>query len=417
LRGSPNPAEMARDVASVGAKADGTAPYKPTAEYAAFRRSYLTAFLCAASSDWLKGPYIYRFYEARGFQPQEITILFAAGYMSSAFFGVIAGVMTDALGRRRMCLAFCALYMLHALMHAASSFWVLLLARAISGVATALLFSAFEAWVVSEHRKRFPEADLAGLFALQTQGNALAAVASGVAAQGAVAVCGYAGPFAVAMPLLAYCAYEVRKWPENVGGQQREPGRVLRAALGGINSVVARVGLLQCLFEGSMHVFVFLWTPCLQRSGLWVPHGLVFSLYMLCMMAGGRLCSSRLRPPLGLVYAAGAAALFAPSLTERLAPGLAAFCAFEGCVGCYFPQIALLRSEHLSDESRGATITLFRVPFNFIVVAVLVYGRALPPQAMLLFASGALALGSLAYWSLPKHAAAESGKRDGAKAD
>lgn len=409
---------MARDVvgASCNGKANGTAPSKPTAEYVAFRRSYLTAFLCASSSDWLKGPYIYRFYEARGFQPQEITVLFAAGYMSSAFFGVIAGVMTDALGRRRMIHAFCALYMLHALMHAAQSFLVLLLARAISGVATALLFSAFEAWVVAEHRKRFPEADLGGLFAVQTQGNALAAVASGLAAQGAVALGGYAGPFAVAMPLLAFCAYEVGKWPENVGDKQHNLGRVVQTALGTMSSVVARVGLLQCLFEGSMHVFVFLWTPCLQRSGLWVPHGLVFSLYMLCMMLGGRLCSGRFRPPLGLVYGLGALALLTPSLTARLWPNLAAFCGFEFCVGCYFPQIALLRSEHLSEASRGATITFFRVPFNCIVVAVLIYGRSLPPQGMLLFASGALTLGSLAYWSLPKQAAAE-GKTVDPKAD
>uniref|UniRef100_A0A7S4Q6T8 Molybdate-anion transporter n=1 Tax=Alexandrium monilatum TaxID=311494 RepID=A0A7S4Q6T8_9DINO len=412
---------MARDVVGADCTGSGGAvvPEKRSSEYARFRRSYLMAFLCAASSDWLKGPYIYRFYEARGFQPQEITVLFAAGYLSSAFFGVVAGVLTDALGRRRMCLCFCALYTLHCALHAAEGFWLLLLARAVSGVATALLFSAFEAWLVAEHGRQFPERanELAGVFATQTQGNALAAVASGVAAQLAVLAMGYAGPFAVATPLLALCAREVRKWPENAGNGQRDPREVLRAALAGMNSVVARVGLLQCLFEGSMHVFVFLWTPCLQRSGHSVPHGLVFSLYMLCMMAGGRQCAGRFRPPLGWVFAVAAACLIAPRVSEGLWGNLAAFCCFEWCVGCYFPQIAVLRSRHLSNESRGATITLFRVPFNCIVVAVLVYGRALPPQAMLSFASGALACGALACWSLPKEASVGGSGPDAAKAD
>mmetsp|Transcript_104784 Transcript_104784/g.291815 ORF Transcript_104784/g.291815 Transcript_104784/m.291815 type:complete len:411 (-) Transcript_104784:111-1343(-) len=410
---------MTHDVAAASSdgKSGHAMPKQATPEWMAFQRSFLTAFLCGTGSDWLKGPYIYRLYEARGFKPQEITLLFAAGYMSSAFFGLVAGVMTDALGRRRMCLVFCALYLMHCVMHALNGFVVLLVARAVSGVATALLFSAFEAWLVAEHARRFADADLAALFAVQTQGNALVAVAAGAAAQGAVLLGGYGAPLALGVPLLLRCAWEVGQWPENAGCSQRDLRAVTHAAMATMSWTVARVGLLQCLFEGSMHVFVFLWTPCLQRGGLHVPHGLIFSLYMLCMMLGGRLCSGRFRPPLGLIFGIAASCLATPCLTENLWCNLAAFCCFEWCVGCYFPQIALLRSHHLDDKSRGATITLFRVPFNCIVVAVLVWGRALPPQVMLLFASGGLALGSAVYLSLAAQIAVPPSKADASKAD
>jgi len=386
---------------------------KPSDEFLKFRRSYLTAFLCGTASDWLKGPYIYRLYEARGFAPDEITVLFAVGYMSSAVFGVLAGVMSDAFGRRRMCLSFCVLYGLHALLHAFTGFVVLMFARAISGIATALLFSAFEAWMVAEHGKRFSQhgagaGGLAETFALQTQWNALAAVISGLVAQGVVIVGGYSAPLVAAVPLLAYCATEVTRWPENRGGEKRDLREVAHAVLSSLNPVVMLVGALQCLFEGSMHVFVFLWTPCLQRSTDAVPHGLVFSLFMVSMMLGGRMMSptSWFQPSLGVVFLMSACCLLVPSATESLWVNLVAFCAFEGCVGCYFPQIAMLRSRHLKEESRSATMSLFRVPFNCIVVMVLLWGRALPAPAMLRCAAGALATGAAAFYTMPGDAEA-----------
>lgn len=372
-------------------------------EFGAFRRSYFTAYLCGSASDWLKGPYLYRFYETRGFQRQDITLLFIAGYASSAIFGVVAGMMSDAFGRRKMCLIFCLLYILHCLLHALNSFEALFLARAISGVATALLASSFEAWMVTEHRKRFDPEDLPETFALQTQANAFVAIIAGLVAQGAVEVAGVGAPFGVAVPLLGLCAREVASWPENVGIKSASLFMVAGRVASTMNSVILRVGALQCLFEGSMHVFVFLWTPCLQRGGNKVPHGLIFSLYMVCMWFGGRQSSahSKLRLPLGVVFSVAAVCLSIPSATDNLWLNLAAFCSFEWCVGCYFPQIAMLRSKYLDEQSRNATITLFRVPFNFIVVVVLVWGRTLPPPRMLLCTSAVLFLGALTFYTLP----------------
>ena len=65
---------------------------------------------------------------------------------------------------------------------------LLLLGRVLGGISTSLLFSAFESWMVAEHRKRgYPEAWLAGTFSLAAAGNGFVAVFAGLLAQVAAA--------------------------------------------------------------------------------------------------------------------------------------------------------------------------------------------------------------------------------------
>ena len=61
---------------------------------------------------------------------------------------------------------------------------LLLVGRILGGLSTSLLFSAFESWMVSEHRKRsFPEEWLASTFAISSWGNGMVAVSAGFLAQ------------------------------------------------------------------------------------------------------------------------------------------------------------------------------------------------------------------------------------------
>jgi hypothetical protein len=60
----------------------------------------------------------------------------------------------------------------------------LLLGRVLGGLSTSLLFTAFESWMVSEHRKRgYDEELLAGTFSLASAGNGIAAITAGLCAQ------------------------------------------------------------------------------------------------------------------------------------------------------------------------------------------------------------------------------------------
>ena len=90
----------------------------------------------------------------------------------------------DTWGRRLGCIVFCVLEIIINALEHIPHFPLLLLGRVLGGISTSLLFSAFESWMVSEHRKRgFPEAWLASTFALSSIGNGLVAVLAGVVAQ------------------------------------------------------------------------------------------------------------------------------------------------------------------------------------------------------------------------------------------
>lgn len=49
-----------------------------------------------------------------------------------------------------------------------------------------------------------------------------------------------------------------------------------------------------------------------------------------------------------------------------------AFCAFEACLGLYFPSIGYLKSRLIDDASRGKVYGIMRVPLNAFVFISLI---------------------------------------------
>jgi len=65
-----------------------------------------------------------------------------------------------------------------------------------------VLFTAFESWMVSEHRRQgFDEELLAGTFSIASAGNGIMAIAAGLLAQRASDISGDIGPFQLAIIL------------------------------------------------------------------------------------------------------------------------------------------------------------------------------------------------------------------------
>lgn len=76
-----------------------------------------------------------------------------------------------------MCLVFGALYILNCLMIRSSSYGILLLGRFLSGIATSILFSSFEAWMIKKHNLMgFSDEQLKKTFSLATRWNGFIAV-------------------------------------------------------------------------------------------------------------------------------------------------------------------------------------------------------------------------------------------------
>ncbi|CAD7964234.1 unnamed protein product, partial [Amoebophrya sp. A25] len=101
-------------------------------------------------ADWLQGPYVYALYDAYGFSKADNGLLFIFGFGSSALLGTVIAGYADKCGRKRFCILYCVVYSLSCLTKHCNHFPILCLGRILAGVATSLLFSVFESWVVCE---------------------------------------------------------------------------------------------------------------------------------------------------------------------------------------------------------------------------------------------------------------------------
>ena len=135
--------------------------------------------------------------------------------------------------------------------------------RVLGGVSTSLLFSAFESWMVTEHRRRgFPEELLASTFSICSWGNGVVAIVAGFLAQIAADISGDIGPFQLAILLTALSLLLILFWRENYGGDSSESSQsstgssILRSC-----RVIVRhprilfLGLSQAFFEGAIYTF------------------------------------------------------------------------------------------------------------------------------------------------------------------
>jgi MFS family permease len=106
------------------------------------------------------------------------------GFLSSAVFGTFLGIFVDRWGRRLGCIVYCILEVAINVLEHYPDMRLLMLGRILGGMSTSLLFSAFESWMVSEHRRRgFPEHLLSSTFALASWGNGVMAITAGFLAQ------------------------------------------------------------------------------------------------------------------------------------------------------------------------------------------------------------------------------------------
>lgn len=351
-------------------------------DFRAFQWQYLLVYSIIMMADWLQGTNMYTLYQS---YDVDISTLFITGFTSSAIFGTVVGLYVDKYGRKAGCIVYLVLEIIINLLEHVNNMPLLLLGRLMGGVSTSLLFSAFETWMVTEHRKRgFPEEWLADTFGTASFINGISAIIAGIAAQLVADRLGEIGPFQAAIALTALALVFVVFWPENYGGSGDEKDskgekkeEVSAWKLIVSDRKVFLTGAVNSLFEGAMYSFVFMWVPTMLGAlkGSPLPTGLVFSSFMTCMSLGGLLFSPSLLLKFASaeyvaagVFLVAALALCVPVVTTSLIPVLCSFIVFETCVGTFFPCAGLLRSKVIPDSVQGSVMNIFRVPLNVLVV-------------------------------------------------
>jgi len=96
-----------------------------------------------------------------------------------------------------------------------------------------------------------------------------------------------------------------------------------------------------------------------------------------------------------LVCAVSALALAASISSQDEKIRFWCFCAFEACVGMYYPVQGMLRGSLISNEHRATLSSLFRVPLNVFVVVSLLTGVSSARYAVLSASSGMLGLSAI----------------------
>jgi len=418
-----------------------------------FQYTYIVVWALCVAADWLQGPYVYALYAAYGFKSHEIAELFVAGFGSSLVFGCFVGTFTDKFGRKKCCILYCILYIISCMTKHFKVYSILMIGRVTGGIATSMLFSCFECWMVSEHLQRhsFSGGLLGYMFGMMFQVMYLVAIASGLAGQ-AVADAftfgpisenstfytgGFCCPFDLAIVCLVVGIILITMlWEENYGNQgssQAATSGLVENIKSGVHLLMMDrrallLGVVVSAFEGSMFAFVFNWTPALASETTKPPYGVIFAQFMMACMCGASastLTDSIAKPTLRLLSTFGAGFLaftvasHAASRTygENLGLSLSAFLTFEFCCGVYFPTVGVLKSEIVPEHVRGTVYNLYRVPLNAIVVSLLLSSISMTTcfrlnAMLLLLALGCMAFIAFGPGSSPDIASTGSKERD-----
>ncbi|KRX94360.1 Major facilitator superfamily domain-containing protein 5, partial [Trichinella pseudospiralis] len=333
---------------------------------AKFQWKFLRVYLLAVAGDWLQGPHVYALYQSYGMQKHEIELLFAVGFGSSMLFGTVVGAFADTVGRKKICILYGILYALSCITKHSDDFWILLIGRFLGGIATSLLYSAFESWLVCESFKQgFEEPHLKAVFANVVLGNSVVAIVSGIIAQYAADFVGLVGPFDVsAVVLIIMVILVATTWSENYGNEHWS----IRDS---VTQAVKIIANMQSLFEGSMYTFVLEWTPVLTAAVLsspdpkdrFVPHGLIFASFMICIMIGSsifKLMANIWRPEFFMKYiflCAAVSLTFPIFLCLNSLFVFTGFAIFEICVGVFWPASGFMRSVHIDCDEHFSYTT------------------------------------------------------------
>lgn len=372
-------------------------------------RIFVGTFLLCVAADWLQGPYVYALYDAYGFGSFALASLFVTGFASAMLLGPLVGQFADRYGRKRsILLLYCGAYTAACATKHFNVYGVLFLGRVLGGVATSVLYSSFESWLVCEHaRRELPTEALDAIFSSMYFANGLCAIVMGLVAQlvadvmpmravggGPVHVGGYCGPFDLAILfLVAGGAVMAHAWRENadetaVAPTARDCGVRVRHALTMLrdDAVLQLLMVISSAVEAAMYAFIFEWTPALSHAGRSPPHGLVFACFMLCYMMGSnsfswlrsrKLEAGDLLPAVTGVAASALAVAWLLHLFRIVHYDggtlgcFLAFLLFEATIGLYMPVLAAIKARHVPEDVRATMYTLFRVPLNLVVVAIL----------------------------------------------
>ncbi|KAH8662306.1 major facilitator superfamily domain-containing protein [Xylariales sp. PMI_506] len=361
-----------------------------------FQIGFFLPYALAVAADWLQGPQIYAIYKyEKNIQEKTVAALYAAGFVSGGISASFTGGLADKFGRKKACLLYCVLYIVTCCTMLSNHLPVLFFGRLCAGVSTTLLFTVFEAWMISEYHDRGVQStglELSSIFGNMTTLSCVVAISSGILGDILVVNLGSRiWPFLAAAICCMGAAYFISTiWEENFGVKSIEEKTPLQDLHDGVTAIIRdpqilALSVISCFFEGTMYLFIFFWSAALKSartvSGSTddLPFGVIFSSFMCAMMIGSAIfslqtASHNVKSTLDMMMIVTLIVSCCLSLAAMLRNQAILFwvlCVLEGCIGVYFPSIAFLKSQLINDGIRGQVYSILRFPVNTFVVMAL----------------------------------------------
>lgn len=319
----------------------------------------------------------------------KVAALFTTGFVIAGISASFVGGLADRYGRRTGCLTFCVTYAASCVSTLSDELWILFAGRALAGLSTTLLFAVFETWMIAEYHKRDLSdcLSLGSMFSLSVTLSGLVAIVAGVAGEAIVAWTGTkTSPFMASAVCLALAFIGIHyTWLENYGEKAEEKSSDSKSLSRILSDrKILALGLTTTIFEGSMYLFVYFWSPALISARTAAnetsppPFGLIFSCFMCALMLGSLVFPS-IKPDnpreaarlMLTILALASYGMLIPVLSSSETVTFWSFALFEACVGLYFPAMSKLKHDLIDDSVRAKVYGLMRLPLNIFVVSAL----------------------------------------------
>ncbi len=377
------------------------------------QKKYCIVYLLYKMSEWLQGPYFYQVYsEYLNLSSSEIVFYFLAGFISSMIIGTFIGTYMDKIGRKNGIIIYGITFTCSTLsVHFSNKPSVILIGRILGGISNALINSIPESWLTTEIKnQKINKKYIKPIFSWIYFMDSIIAI-----------IAGFIGSFLMKgesqSPIIIFnissiitmiaIFFTILLWNENYGGStSKKQSKTTKNKSKSKNDFIEVyqlikkqpniiiIGLISCLFEASMYLFILIWHPLLtslcpsdsdsysdnNNTTCPLESGLLYSAFMLCCMIGSK-CSNTLifgkKIKLSFI-------LFLASISLGIISILVhyndiqynfiiislLFCIYEICIGYYFPTISTIRSNIIPNNYKSMIMNILRIPLNFLVIIV-----------------------------------------------
>ncbi|KAI5075081.1 hypothetical protein GOP47_0009157 [Adiantum capillus-veneris] len=360
----------------------------PPASFLSSQRKFLGVFFLALAAQDLQIIYGESFLAHKGFKRDRIALFFIFSHLTSLLLGPLIGIVADHIGRKKACVFYCLLQLIGSLTKQSANNLILWSASISHGLATSLLSSTFESWLVAEHEKSgFRQEWISDTFWLLSFGASVVAIGAGGLANYLVGQLslGVAAPSLAAAVVASFAAFSIFLfWEENpLPSHAKFMGGLKNDIILCFEKKMLLLGCVHACLDFANTAFWFLWTPTLVADGRGLHSGLLFPCLMACEMLGSAVSAMILCGPwnvraedvLRWIYPCAAISLTVPAYDyQEIGVLICAFCIFHVCYGISWPLLARLRSIYVPTEHRAAIMTMFQAPAHAVVVFILING-------------------------------------------